>query len=131
MKWHADRATGLSHSAVTLRLTAADCFSPLRSILARARANVIGNALCYGKEALLPVRQKDGSVEAMVVDKGPGIRALGRDAVSVIAHPQDGGHGTGIYHRADADPDKARAVGARCRPRYLYDRGCSDVSRQI
>ncbi len=32
---------------------------------------------------------------------------------------------------ADADPEKARAVGARCRPRYLYDRGCSDVSRRI
>ena len=77
------------------------------------------------------MRQKDGSVEAMVIDKGPGIRALGRDAVSVIAHPQDGGHGAGIYHRADADPDKARAVGARCRPRYLYDRGCSDVNGRI
>ena len=32
----------------------------------------------------------------MVVDKGPGIRALGRDAVSLIAHPQDGGHGQGF-----------------------------------
>lgn len=77
------------------------------------------------------MHQKDGSVEAMVTDKGPGIRALGRDAVSVIAHSQDGGHATGIYHRTDADPDKARAVGARSRPRYLYDRGCSDVSKRI
>ena len=85
----------------------------------------------YGKEALLPVRQKDGSVEAMVVDKGPGIRALGLDVVSVIAHPKDGDHGTKIYHRTDADPDKARAVGARGRPRYLHDRGCSDVSKRI
>ena len=66
----------------------------------------------------------------MVVDKGPGIRALGGDAVSLIAHPQDGGHGAGIYHRADADPDKAHAVGTRCRPRYRYDRGCSDVSKR-
>jgi len=102
----------------------------LRSILALARANVIGNALRYGKEALPLVRQNDGSVEAMVVDKGPGIRALGRDAVSVIAHPQDGGNGTRIYHRADADPDKARAVGALCRPRYLYNRGCCDMSKR-
>jgi len=32
----------------------------------------------------------------MVVDKGPGIRALGRDAVSPIAHPQDGATGVGF-----------------------------------
>ena len=94
MKWHADRSD--APLPVTLRLTAVDCLSPLRSILALARANVIGNALCYGKEALLRVRQKDGSVEAMVIDKGPGIRALGRDGVSIIAHPQDGGHGLGF-----------------------------------
>jgi signal transduction histidine kinase/CheY-like chemotaxis protein len=66
-------ATRLARGAVTLRrddggpfLVAGD-----PSSLSRALANVIGNALRYGKEARVAVRQKDGSVEAVVDDRGP------------------------------------------------------------
>ena len=54
------------------------------------------------------MRQKDASIEAMVVDKGPGIRALGRDAVSLIAHPQDGA--TGVEFTIALTPIQTRRV---------------------
>ncbi len=97
-------ATRLARGAVTLRrddggpfLVAGD-----PSSISRALANVIGNALRYGKEARVAVRQKDGSVEAVVDDRGPrdsgaaarhGFRRL--PPRQVVAQPQDGRPGLG------------------------------------
>lgn len=71
--------------------------------LSRALANVIGNALRYGKEAHLALRQSPRAIEIIVDDKGPGIPAAQRQAVFAAFHRGDasrsrdtGGTGLGL-----------------------------------
>jgi len=56
------------------------------SSFSRALSNVIGNALRYGNEARVAVREKDLEVEVIVDDAGPGIPAAERDAVFAAFH---------------------------------------------
>ena len=100
---HADPKRRASRAAVTLHRDDGGRFSP-PAIHPRARApNVIGNAPRDGKEARVAVRQKEGSVEAVVDDKGPrdsgavarrGFRRL--PPRQVVAQPQTGGPGLGL-----------------------------------
>jgi len=48
--------------------------------LSRALANIIGNALRYGKRARVRLRRCKGSIEAIVDDDGPGIPPAARKA---------------------------------------------------
>ena len=93
--------------------------------LSRALANVIGNALRYGKEAHLALRQSPRAIEIIVDDKGPGIPAAQRQAdspPSIAATPRaagipaaraSAGHNLG-YRRAARRFDRNRR-GARRR----------------
>jgi two-component system, OmpR family, osmolarity sensor histidine kinase EnvZ len=74
-----------------------------RSALSRALANIIGNALRYGRQARVLVRQNKGTAEVIIDDDGPGIPPSEREAVFKAFHRSEtsrnrstGGTGLGL-----------------------------------
>jgi signal transduction histidine kinase len=74
-----------------------------RSALSRAFANIIGNALRYGRQARVWMQRKHGTIEIVVDDDGPGIPAAERRAVFTAFHRAEssrnrttGGTGLGL-----------------------------------
>jgi signal transduction histidine kinase len=68
-----------------------------RAALSRAFANVIGNALRYGRQARVWLQRKNGTIEIVVDDDGPGIPLAERRAVFTA------------FHRAESS--RSRATG--------------------
>ena len=74
-----------------------------RSALSRALANIIGNALRYGRQARVSVCENKGTAEIIVDDDGPGIPPSEREAVFKAFHRSEtsrnrltGGTGLGL-----------------------------------
>jgi two-component system osmolarity sensor histidine kinase EnvZ len=74
-----------------------------RSALSRALANIIGNALRYGRQARVLVRRNKGTAEIIIDDDGPGIPPSEREAVFKAFHRSEtsrnrstGGTGLGL-----------------------------------
>src|SRR6201999_1854015 len=68
-----------------------------RAALSRALANIIGNALRYGRQAKVWLQRKHGIIEIVVDDDGPGIPPAERRAVFTA------------FHRAESS--RSRATG--------------------
>jgi two-component system, OmpR family, osmolarity sensor histidine kinase EnvZ len=74
-----------------------------RAALSRALGNIIGNALRYGRQAQVWVQRKNGTIEIVVDDDGPGILPAERRAVFTAFHRPEssrsrttGGTGLGL-----------------------------------
>lgn len=101
---HEVEAARMAGGAVTLQGEVGPlCVAGDHAALSRALANVIGNALRYGKAAHLSLRLEAGAVEVIVDDEGPGIAASERQAVFAAFHRGDasrsretGGTGLGL-----------------------------------
>lgn len=128
---HEVEAARMAGGAVTLRREGGGPFlvDGDRSALSRALSNIIGNALRYGKEARISVRQKNGAIEVIVDDDGPGIPVAERQAVFKAFHRAEssrnrstGGTGLGLaialgiverQHGGSIEIDGAPGGGAR------------------